>query len=394
MNDDRKLAIVIPRYGKEIFGGAEIHCRWICEHLAKRFKVEVLTTCAIDALRWDNYYPPEKEVLDGVLIRRFLLSDRSRSRFESLNHKRMVYADGLTKSEELDWNKNMGSYSQDLFDFLKKNRRKYVCFIFFTYLFPTTVFGVPIVKDRAFLVPTVHDEPYVYLSIYDEVFNNLRGIFFNSLEEREFVLERFPNIHARHVIVGTGIKYPDSKIVTGDFQLHHKLKDPYIIYVGKLSAGKGFNHLLENFIKYLGEDDFKVQLVVLGEKQMELPDHPNVKFLGIVSEEEKFTAIGKSTFLINPSQNESLSLALLEAWSMQTPVLVNGRCNVLVGQCKRSNGGLWYWNYSEFRGCLNWFFENRDLSKKLGQNGKLYLEKNYNWEIVEEKYFSIIQEYL
>ena len=79
---------------------------------------------------------------------------------------------------------------------------------------------------------------------------------------------------------------------------------------------------------------------------------------------------------------------------MQTPVLVNGRCHVLVGQCKRSNGGLWYWDYPEFKGCLNWFFSNPELSKKLAQSGKLYLEDNYNWEIIEKKYLSLIEEFL
>ena len=41
-----------------------------------------------------------------------------------------------------------------------------------------------------------------------------------------------------------------------------------------------------------------------------------------------------------PSYFESLSMVALEAWALGRPVLANGRCDVLKGQCIRSNAGL------------------------------------------------------
>ena len=41
-----KLAVVVQRYGQAINGGAELHARYVAEHLAKHAEVEVLTTCA------------------------------------------------------------------------------------------------------------------------------------------------------------------------------------------------------------------------------------------------------------------------------------------------------------------------------------------------------------
>ena len=41
-----KLAVVVQRYGADINGGAELHARYIAEHLARHAEVEVLTTCA------------------------------------------------------------------------------------------------------------------------------------------------------------------------------------------------------------------------------------------------------------------------------------------------------------------------------------------------------------
>src|SRR5215470_17388205 len=66
-----RLAFVVQRYGLDIAGGAEYHCRLVAEHLAREDAVDVLTTCADDYLTWANRYPPGTETLNGVTVRRF-----------------------------------------------------------------------------------------------------------------------------------------------------------------------------------------------------------------------------------------------------------------------------------------------------------------------------------
>jgi hypothetical protein len=66
-----KLAIVVQRYGEAINGGAELHARYVAEHLARHVDVEVLTTCAADYVTWRNEVPSGTERINGITVRRF-----------------------------------------------------------------------------------------------------------------------------------------------------------------------------------------------------------------------------------------------------------------------------------------------------------------------------------
>ncbi len=57
-----RLAFVVQRYGLEIQGGAELHCRLVAELLSRKHDVEVVTTCAHDYLTWANAYPAGSEI--------------------------------------------------------------------------------------------------------------------------------------------------------------------------------------------------------------------------------------------------------------------------------------------------------------------------------------------
>src|SRR4030042_1415787 len=66
-----KLAFVVQRYGVKLNGGAELHCRWIAEHMRKYSEVEVLTTRALDYITWENHYPCGMGDVNGVPVRCF-----------------------------------------------------------------------------------------------------------------------------------------------------------------------------------------------------------------------------------------------------------------------------------------------------------------------------------
>lgn len=57
----KKICCVVQRYGMEVNGGAELHCRQISERLTPFYDVEVLTTKAIDYMSWKDEYSEDEE---------------------------------------------------------------------------------------------------------------------------------------------------------------------------------------------------------------------------------------------------------------------------------------------------------------------------------------------
>jgi glycosyltransferase involved in cell wall biosynthesis len=122
---------------------------------------------------------------------------------------------------------------------------------------------------------------------------------------------------------------------------------------------------------------------------MPIPEHPDILPLGFVDEQTKWNALAACDLLVMPSPYESLSIVLLEAWAVGKPVLVNGKCEVLVGQCRRAQGGLWYINQDEFHVAIEKMDEQ--VRKQLGLQGKSFVNTNYVWSKIENDYLELLK---
>ena len=120
-----------------------------------------------------------------------------------------------------------------------------------------------------------------------------------------------------------------------------------------------------------------LDLVLVGKPIIPVPQHHRIHHLGFLSDEDKFDALAAADLLIMPSYFESLSMVALEAWALGRPVLANGRCDVLKGQCIRSNAGLYYESYEEFAETLYSLESNGPLHARLGRNGREYFTRHY-----------------
>jgi glycosyltransferase involved in cell wall biosynthesis len=373
----------------EVNGGAEFLCRLVAEHLSKYFEIDVITTCAIDHMTWKNEYSPGVEVLNGVPVMRFPVDyERNVPKFNKFSEK--IFGNSHTYEDEIEWIKRQGPYSTKLLNYIKSNKDNYTYFAVFTYLFCTTYFGLPLVKEKALLVPTAHDEPPIHLSIFKSLFKSPRGLIYSTKEEQNFVSSHFQVANVPYDIIGVGIDIPDKPNSVSFVQKYNF--DNFIIYVGRIEEMKGCNELFDYFIRYKKEKKSSIKLVLLGKQTLKVPKHPDIVSLGFVSEHDKFNGIKAAKILIMPSKYESLSIVLLESWLCNTAVLVNGKCNVLKCQCIRGNSGLYYENYHEFAECLDVLLENDAMRNTMGKNGMKFVLENYSWEIIEKKYISLLNQ--
>ena len=145
------------------------------------------------------------------------------------------------------------------------------------------------------------------------------------------------------------------------------------------------------FNSYLRQKAGALTLVLIGNSILDIPQHPRIRHLGFLDDTDKFDAIAGAELLIMPSFFESLSMVALEAWALGRPVLANAKCDVLKGQCIRSNAGLYYDSEAEFVETLRAIEFNKWIAGSLGKNGRQYYRDNYDWPVVERKYLDMLQ---
>jgi glycosyltransferase involved in cell wall biosynthesis len=379
----------VQRYGEAVDGGAEYHCRLVAERLARRHQVEVITSCAKNYITWANELPAGLGFVNGIPVRRFKVKRaRDPDRFGRRSQK--VFQGPHDERDELKWLEEQGPFSPSMMRYLRRNHGRYDYFIFFSYRYYHSYYGVGTLPQQSLLVPTAEKDEVLGLSIFRRFFQLPRAIVYNSYEERELIWELTGNREVRGDVVGVGTEVP-AKMDAARFRQNHRVDDRYVIFIGRVDRNKGCPQLFNNLRRYREETGSKIRLVLVGGKKMDLPDDPYIYYAGYLSEEEKWSALAGSELLIMPSELESLSMVTLEAWAAGRPVLANGKCDVLRGQCRRSNAGLYYTDYYEFREALDLLEKDRELRGKLGRNGQRFFQDHYRWEVIENKYNHLLE---
>jgi glycosyltransferase involved in cell wall biosynthesis len=384
-----RLAFVVQRYGLDIAGGAEYHCRLVAEHMSRHARVEVITTCAADYITWANHYPEGMEVLNGIPVRRFRVKrPRDPERFSDWTDR--TFRAGADTETQLKWLEEEGPFSPRLVRHLDRHRTEHDAFVFFSYRYYTTYHGLRAVADKALLVPTAEDDGVYGLPIFPPLFRSPRAIVYNSVEEREMIHRASGNEAVPGDVVGVGSALP-ARVDAAAFRARHGLEGPFALYVGRIDENKGCRQLFDFFARYRQETGSPLRLALIGKAILPLPRDPAVVHLGFLPDQQKWDALAACELLFMPSRLESLSMVTLEAWWAGKPVLANGKCEVLRGQCLRSNAGLYYTSYDEFRETLALLESGPAMREAMGRNGRRYFEENYAWDVVERKYLALLE---
>jgi glycosyltransferase involved in cell wall biosynthesis len=382
------VLFVVQRYGHEVAGGAERHCREFATRLAGRgHRVDVLTTCAVEYTTWANAYEPGTADLDGVTVHRLPVTEERRDEFFKVLNARAAWGDAPLHVQHA-WMRAQGPYVPAIVPWLGERAGDYDVVVFFTYLYYTTWAGLAAASGLVptVLHPTAHDEPSLYVDLFDTTFRHPDAFAFSTEEEAALVRERAGG--GAGEVIGIGVDLDmDEGVDVSAFREAWGLGDrPYLLFVGRVEPGKGSEDLWRFFTAYKRRHPGPLALVVVGYVASALDAHPDVVVTGFVDEADKQSALAGATAFVQPSYFESFSMVLTEAWAHRRPALVQGHCDVLDGQARRSGGAVPYRDYAEFEVALDWLLEDPRSARVMGEAGRRYTERNYAWPVVLERY--------
>lgn len=385
-----RLAFVVQRYGEDIGGGAELHCRRIAERMARRHHVEVLTTTALDYMSWKHHYPVGRTELNGVTVNRFRVDyTRDKRRFD--RHSIRIYGRPHSILDELEWIRLAGPVASGLLRALSERRVEFDVIFFFTYEYATTYFGIQIAPERAVLIPTAHDAPPIYLDLFRPIFRLPRYLIYNTPAEKTFIERCFANADMPNVVVGVGVEPPPAEASADRFRDRWDIQGDLLLYVGRVDESKGCGELFDFFTRYTAMHGGDLKLVLIGQPVMRIPSHPHILSLGYVDEQVKYDGIAASLACVAPSPYESLSMTCQEAWQMERAVLANGRSEVLADQVRRSGGGWMYHDFASFADALDAARTHPALRASYGSSGRQFVESTYGWDVIEAQYEDVIR---
>lgn len=370
-----KIAIVVPRCAPGAIGGIESLALALARDLQADYEVQILTTCAVDYWTWNNDMPAGYDDVEGVRVRRFTVdAPRRLSEFNRLSRTFRYRLSALTVAEQEAWLREQGPYSTALLRCLADERTTFDAIVFMPYLYATTYFGLPLVRDRAILLPAAHDEWPLYFPVWKPFFERVRSFIFLSPEERELLARRLPSA----MLFGEEI-HPRLIPQTGEVAQASTSSSsrPTLLYLGRMDDAKGVTELADLFEDHKRANPaspWRLLFAGPGGVSTRRADE-SVTYLGEVDELEKWQLLASCSLFVMPSRHESLSIALLEAWSAGRAALVTGSNPVLLGQVRRANGGLWYFDQRTFDAALAAL--EPIVRDALGEQGRRYVKEIY-----------------
>lgn len=389
----KKIGFVTPWFGMDISGGAEAELRELVLHLKDtELEFEVLTTCvkSFNSDWSENYHKEGVSVENGIVVRRFRADQRDGAAFDRVNWKLMRNI-SVTREEEKIFIREMVN-SSGLYEFMRENEEVYGVFVFIPYMFGTTYYGVKINPSKAVLIPCFHDESYFHMNIFRELYSEVAGIIYNAKPEMELAERNYNLQNVRQIVMGIGMETD----IAGDanrFRQKYKISEPFMIYAGRKDTGKNVDLLLRYFSEYHKRQSSDLQLVLIGGGKLDIPLEITRKVhdLGFVDKQDKYDAYAAAELLCQPSHNESFSLVIMESWLCGRPVLVHDACAVTKGFAIESSGGLYFKDYFEFEGVLNYVLSHSAVTESMGNNGRKYVRKNFSWDKIIDRYIKFFK---
>ncbi|HLW66600.1 MAG TPA: glycosyltransferase [Gemmataceae bacterium] len=362
--NSRRIAVVVPRFGEEVLGGAERSLRLMAETLAEAgYEVELFSTgSGVRSASKGN-----------LTIHRFATDPQDEENLAAA--VAALRQPGMVADSSIRDFLQQTLLSRELLDAVVARQHHFAAILAGPYgngLIWELCRALP---EKVILVPCFHDEPLARQTLVRESFRDVAGILYHCVEEQQLAEEiwnlRIPNAH----VVGTVLSMEMVSESLGACPAD--LPERYVLYSGRYCQEKNLLLLLDWAQRYRAERADRFAFVFTGHGEVPIPREPNFFDLGFVPEATRSEILGKAAALILLSTNESLSLVALEAWREGVPVIAHENSAVLRGHVQRGGGGKCVQSYSDFRAALDALWDARGFGRELGRKGREYVRRTY-----------------
>ena len=383
----RAITFVAPRYGADVFGGAEQAARAYATRLAgEGWRVRVITSCA-RSIDWHDEFTPGTTVEEGVEVTRCRVR---RPRDPGLDDAsaRLFAASTVSLDDAQDWIDRQGPDSPELLEAVAAVDDGVIALT--PYLYQPTVRGAQVARVPVVLHAAAHPEAPLRLPVFDRLFESVDALAHFSQAEQALVLDRFATTATTpQVVLGMPIEVDEPVDAARARQALGLGDEPFAVCLGRIDAGKGVHDLVERFGRFRAAHG-RGRLVIAGPVVDPPPATPGVTVLGPVPAEHKFGLLAAADVLINPSPHESFSIVVPEALLAGTPVLVNGWCLPLREHVANSHGGLWYTGLADFDVALGRLLDDAELRDRMVAAGATYAREMFSWRSVLRRYERLV----
>jgi glycosyltransferase involved in cell wall biosynthesis len=390
------IAFIIPWFGASLKGGAEQHTYQVAKRLADRgHDIEILTTCCRSFYdNWsDNHLPAGLSQEGNLKVRRFKVKPRNQQVFDAVNYQLIQtnqWQRGVPPVDETSaadfCAQNINS--PDLLAYLQANHDRYAHFVFIPYLYGPILNGLPLVADRAILNPCLHDESYAYLSQVETLFHQAQSLLFISEGEALLAEQIYgPCVPAKSYVVGAGAE--NELLQPSDWVAPKGCPDRFILCLGKRDQHKNTYMLIDAYQAFRQanpKSDVKLVLAGPGDASFHT-DVADVFDFGLVSEAEKAYLLQNCLALFQPSQNESFSRVMVEAWFVKKPVIAHRDCLATATAVKSAHGGWTAGSHTEWVDAFSKIDHlPAEQYQEYGQSGFNYAQTKATWNKVIDAY--------
>ncbi len=384
-----RLLFVAQRYGPEIPDETARYCRALARRLAAQgHDVKVLTTTAASETDCNDYEPGLSD--DGdVAVHRLRLSRRHDPRFATPLEERVVWGRRpVPLYLQRDWIHARGPGIAELEPWLVERTTAFDVAAFFSYSDAITWLGLPIASASTVTIlhPAAHGDPLLQLPIFRSTFELPRALAFLTHDEARLVTtECRPRSPSQ--VIGVGAELPGDTSLGTAFRSRHGLDNrPFLLHAGRTDRSSGVAELASFFAAYKERRPTSTVLALANSGGDALPSHPDVIPVTFASDAERDEAIGAALAVVQPSYYATHSHVILEAWGRETPVLVQGRCDMLHGAVMQAGGGLPYSGCAEFSAAVDMLSDTPGLARRLGYAGRSHVEREHAWPTVLASY--------